>query len=156
MDVAKALILVLLFNCSDVQTPDERGIQVTDRIGVFNQSKAMFTAQFMVEDFFGADFGGLSTHGAVVYWTDTKCPKNDQYAVLYEGKCNYGRMWSCQEMYVALSSLDSERTCGSALLHEFGHCLSMQLGQGGDSEHTNKDLWEVISEAKTIACDRGW
>lgn len=153
---ATLVALCLLASCSDVQTPEERGIAVTDKIGIFNQSKALFWAQTLVEDEYQIDLGDLSTSGTVIYWTDTKCPKNGQYAVIYDGKCNYGRMWSCDEIYVALSGVDPERTCGSALLHEFGHCLSMAMGLGGDNSHSDERLWGVISEAKNYSCERGW
>ena len=150
----KWLILCLLIACGPM-TPEERGIEVTDKIGIFNQSKALFWTQTLTEDEYGVDLGDLST-SAVIYWADTRCPKNGQYAVIYKGQCNYGRMWSCDEIYVALSGIDSDRTCGSALLHEFGHCLSMSMGLGGDHSHSDARLWAVIETAKRYACDRGW
>ena len=149
------LLLCMVASCGPM-APEERGIKVSDRIGVLNQSKAMFWAQTLVEDEYHVDLGDLSTQGVTVYWADTKCPKNGQYAVIYNGNCNYGRMWSCDEMYVALSNLDPERTCGSALLHEFGHCLSMAMGNGGDAGHNDNRLWDVIAEASDFACNEGW
>ena len=149
------LSLILLFSCSQILTPEERGIAVTDRIGVFNQTKAMFAAQVQVEDEFGIELGDLSTQ-VTVYWSDSICPRNGQFAVIYKGQCNYGRMFSCSEMYVALSNLDSERTCGSALLHEFGHCMSMMMGNDGDANHSDSRLWNAIGDAMTVQCERGW
>jgi hypothetical protein len=138
-------------------SPEERGIEVADLIGVFNQDKSMFTAQYMIEDAYGEDFGDLWAD-ATVYWTDTRCPKNGMYAVIYRGQCNYGRMWSCGEMYVALSNLDPERTAGSALNHEFGHCMYMKMDphHTGCPDHSDIPFWDLIEESNNIAKERGW
>ena len=151
----QTLVVVGLAACGPM-TPEERGIKVNeDIIGVYNQDKAMFTAQYLVEDYYGVELGDLWTD-AVVYWTDTKCPKNGQYAVIYDRECYYGIMWSCDEIYVALSNGDPETTTGSALLHEFGHCMHMEMGLGGDTNHVDNEFWDVIIEAQDIARGRGW
>lgn len=163
--------LLVLSACSDVMSPRERGIKLTDCmgdsscdpyvppvIGVINQSKAMFTAQYLIEDAYEVDFGNLSLE-ATVYWADTICPKDGLYKIIYGSECNYGRMWSCDEMYVALSNKNSERTCGSALVHEFGHCLYMdQIDpyHTGCPDHSDTAFWNIIDGASTIACNRGW
>ena len=151
-------------------TPEARGVELQDCdgiencdpfedhiVGVFNQNKAMFTAQFMVEDHYGEDFGDL-TLNSTVYWTNTRCPKDGQYSVNHNDKCHYGKMWSCDEMYVALSGKDPELTCGSALLHEFGHCMKSKMTQfqSLDADHSDTEFWNVIREAHKISCDRGW
>jgi hypothetical protein len=59
-------------------------------------------------------------------------------------------------MYVALSNKDANRTCGSALLHEFGHCMLMDMGTSGDCDHSDTDFWQVIENARVEACNRGW
>jgi hypothetical protein len=151
-------ILILAFSCAGPYMPDERGIEViedSEGLGVAYQSKAMFQAQYLVEDHYRTDFGDLSTE-ATVYWTDTLCPKNGEYAVIYDHGCSYGIMWSCDEMYVALSNKDPKRTCGSALIHEFGHCMYMKMFGYRNSEHNDDEFWEVIGDAQKSACDRGW
>jgi len=149
------LIMLLLAACGPM-TPYDRGIEVTDAIGVLNQSKALFSAQIAVEDHYGVRLGDMHTD-AVVYWTDTKCPKNGQYAVIYRGTCVYGRMWSLDEIYVALSNKDPERTCGSALIHEFGHAMYMEMfDRDGNAAHDDDEFWDVLVAPMQLACDRGW
>jgi len=150
-----ALFIVLLAACGGVMTPEERGIVVSDRIGVFNQSKVLFTTQLAVEDHYGVDLGDMHTD-AVVYWTDTICPKNGLSMVIYRGECNYGRMWSLEEVYVAVSNKDPEKTCGSALVHEFGHALHFELFGSYNGSHDHDAFWDVLKEPNRIACERGW
>ncbi len=133
--------------------PEERGIEVDrDIYKVYNQDKAMLLFESMVEDATGHKFDN-AFQAAQVWWATTRCPYNDNPAVIYEGECYFGRMWSCSEIYVALP--DSGTTCGSALLHEFAHCLSMLSVGHGDASHTGP-LWEVVAEANAISCGRGW
>lgn len=151
------MLCFLLTACVVPMAPEDRGIEVLDTIEIYNQDKAMFTAQYMVEDEYQQDFGDLWLD-SIVYWTDTRCPKNGQYAVIYDGKCYHGLMWNCDEIFVALSNEDSERTCGSALLDEYGHCLLMEMDpyHSGCPDHSDDRFWNVINIAKQIACERKW
>lgn len=151
------LSLFLFVSCTDVMTPEERGIVINrDIYKVYNQDKAMFTAQYMVEDRYEEDFGDLFNKRTKVYWADTNCPYNDNYAVIYRNKCNFGRMWSCDEMYVAISR--SGTTHDTALLHEFGHCMKMEMSSlsDGDADHSDGEFWEIIDQAQLVSKQRGW
>jgi len=170
MNVIKLLLLTVALTACGTG-PEARGIKLHDCkgdsecdpyesvIGVINQTKAMFTAQYMIEDAYDVDYGDLFNKGTTVYWADTICPKDGQYKVIYKNQCNYGRMWSCNEMYVALSNGNPERTCGSALLHEFGHCMYMEgidPNHSGCPDHSDNAFWAVIEEAQEISCTRDW
>ena len=150
-------LILLISACTEVMTPEERGIEVNhDIIGVFNQEKAMFTAQYMVEDAYNVDLGDLALD-ATVYWTDTICPKNGQSKLIYRGECYFGRMWSCDEMYVSVSSVDPLKTSGTALLHGFGHCMQMKMGIPiTETIEEDAKFWGTVYEAQDIARDRGW
>lgn len=91
-----------------------------------------------------------------VLWSDERCPYSEGYAVILEGRCYYGLMVGCQHIYVALSNRDPERTCGSALLHEYGHCWRAYAGWGYDSDHTDDRFWDTVRVAQEIVCDRGF
>lgn len=161
----------ILMSCTSALTPEERGVKIqnctgkTDCnpyenhiIGIYNQNKALFTAQYIVEDHYDEDFGDLWAD-ATIYWADTICPKNGSYELVYEGECYYGFMWSCQEIFVALSNKDPTNTCGSALLHEYGHCLYMTMKTfdgNGNASHDDDEFWALIAEASLISCDRNW
>ena len=134
-------------------TPEERGIEVSDVYKVYNQDKAMFTAQYLIEDEFDVELGDI-IQSTIVYWTDTKCPYTDDIAVIYNGRCTPGRMWSCKEMYVAM--YNDDRTCGSSLIHEFGHCLHGKIFSVKDDDHSHEAFWSIISEAQDVSCSREW
>lgn len=163
------LTVIILSACNTVSYPEERGIRLQDCdnddedcdpyeeiIGVTNQTKAMFTAQYMVEDAYNERFGDLFNKRTTIYWVRTVCPEDGLYKVIHNKECVYGKMWSCDEMYVAVSNGDSKRTCGSALLHEFGHCMLMEMGVNADTDHSNNAFWSVIEEAQDLSCDRDW
>lgn len=145
-------LALLLASCSPL-TPDERGITV-DRdlsaLGVPVQSKALLELEGMAEDHYSVSLAN-AWQDAVVWWTTTKCPKTLDPAVIYQNGCYYGRMWSCDEIYVALPR--GGTTCGSALLHEYGHCLRMLLFGDGDAGHKS-DIWELVAVAHERACVR--
>lgn len=151
------LIFILLLVACGPMTPEERGIKVTDDFKIYNQDKAMFTLQYTIEDYYNVRMDNDFIFQTKVYWTDTPCPYSDDWAVVYKGKCNAGRMWSCQEMYVAKKKSDPDHTCGTALLHEFGHCIRQELGfsTSGD-DHWDDEFWGVVAEADAISCNRGW
>ena len=132
-------------------TPEERGIEV-DRsiVKVYNQDKAMLYLEGLAELHYSTKLGD-AFEDAVIWWTTTPCPWSGDPAVIYEGQCNYGRMWSCGEIYVALPS--TGKTCGSALLHEYGHCLTMLIHGHGDAGHAG-DVWPLVAEAHGVSCAR--
>ena len=146
-------------------TPEERGIKVSDRIGVLNQSKVLFVTQLAVEDAYGVKLGDMHTD-AVVYWTDTRCPKNGLSMVIHDGRCLYGVMWSLEEMYVAESNIDPDKTCGSSLVHEFGHALHGAVFGDFNGAHDHLEFWGgerdgkhvtgVLEAPARLACERGW
>lgn len=144
------LIACLALACGSM-TPEERGIEV-DRsiVKVYNQDKAMLQLEGMAEDFYGVRLSN-EFESTKVWWATTPCPYTDDPAVIYENHCYYGRLWSCGEIYVALPR--SGKTCGSALLHEFGHCLMMIIKGYGDANHSS-DVWPLVAEAHGLACAR--
>jgi len=135
-------------------TPEDRGIEVdreTSSLGVPVQSKALLQLEGMTEDLYSISLDN-EFEDAVIWWTTTTCPRTGDPAVIYESDCFYGRMWGCQELYVALPK--SGKTCGSALLHEFAHCLMMVVFEGnGDASHEG-DIWDVVTEAHRLSCVR--
>ena len=159
--IVAAMLLVIalslgLTGCTGASmTPEERGIEVSDRIGVFNQDKALFMAQKAVEDAYGVNLGDMHSD-AVVYWADTICPQNGVPAVIYNGKCLYGVMFGLDEMYVAVSVHTPDRTCGTALIHEFGHALHLAVLGDYNGAHDNHEFWDVLDEPIALACARDW
>jgi hypothetical protein len=133
-------------------TPEERGIEVDYSIHkVYNQDKAMLDLETTAEDHYGIRLDNLFEH-TKVWWTTTRCPYSDDPAVIYNNECFYGRMWGCMEIYTALP--ESGVTCGSALVHEFAHCLMMEMfNNDGDADHSS-DIWALVSEAHNRACVR--
>jgi len=148
------VIAILVSSCAPI-SPEERGIEVDHSIHkVYNQDKAMLMLERMAEDHFDRKLDNIFER-AHIWWTTTLCPYSDDPAVVYEGQCYYGRMWSCQDMYVALPI--SGKTCGSALLHEFAHCLTMHLAGSGWADHDHRgEIWDLVAEAHNISCERGW
>lgn len=123
-------------------------------VAVHDQGKAMLLARADVETHFDVV---VPEHDVNVSWTSTPCPyRLDHYAVVYRSECLYGIMWSCDEIFVALSNRDEQRTCGSALVHEYGHCLRLALGWSGDHNHSAGEFWAVNRATHHETCERGW
>ncbi len=118
-------VLMGVFGCAPWN-----GIEVDEDIyKIHDQDKAMLLTEVRVNDHYGVSLPHHDDIGADVKWTSTVCPYHmDRYAVVLDNVCYNGIMWSCDQIYVALSNRDPERTCGSALLHEYGHCLLFTLG----------------------------
>lgn len=116
----------------------------------------MFTLEYMIKDEYKKDVTDLQ-FDSKVYWTDTPCPYKDGWAVVKDGVCYHGMMWSCSEMYVAKNKNNPNNTCGTALLHEFGHCIrqTLQFDTHGD-DHWDDRFWAVVAQAGMVSCDRGW
>jgi hypothetical protein len=144
--VALVALVALMAACAP-PGPEARGIPLrdcepgvecnvydSDIHKVYNQDKAMLMFERMVEDTFGRSFDNV-WQSTEVWWTTAQCPYSDEPAVVQDNVCYHGKMYSCQEMYVALPK--TGKTCGSALLHEFGHCLSMHLAGSGFADGGN-------------------
>jgi hypothetical protein len=154
MFIIKILIITIIAFSGCTTGPDARGIEVTDIYKIYNQDKARMILEGLVEEEYKIRIDNVFEN-STVYWTDTICPYSDNYAVVYEGRCHFGRMWSCQEQYVAINGKGN--TCGTALLHEHAHCLLMTMFNGyDDADHTDDIIWGIVEEAQEIACNRGW
>ncbi len=141
--------LLLLFLACAPMSPDERGIVVGPSIHkVLDQDKAMLRLEGIVSDYYNVPVYDLFEE-TKVWWATTRCPYRDEPAVVYRNKCYHGRMSSCGEMYVAIA--ESGKTCGTALLHEFGHCLGMELFGDADASHSG-DMWDLVATAHGLAC----
>ncbi len=122
----------------------------------------------LAEDYYGLEFGHLFER-TKVYWVDAvDCPYTGEgpAIVLDNLQCVGGIMYSCMEMYVATyrqERLEDYKVCGTALLHEFGHCIIQELSGGwGDAAHTLTPIWGgdgvegIVEHAYAYACARGW
>lgn len=153
------LIAIPILQACTPAGPEARGIEVSDEIyKVRNQDKAMLHTESMVEDEYGLEFEHLWQR-STVYWADTRCYYDDRYAVIYEyedgpPRCLAGIMFSCKEIIVARN--DDLDVCGTALVHEFGHCLAMQLFGHGDRDHLDSDFWGLIEFIDNDVCERDW
>lgn len=147
--------LLFLVAC-DLTAP--HGIEIADVYKIQGQDESLLLAWGRFEEHFKTVVPNPVIDDTVqVFWTDTPCPyRPEQWAVVMDGRCYAGRMWGCDELYVAMNSLDPNKTCGTALLHEYGHCLSMQAGWGEDASHQNEELWDNIRTTKKEVCLRGW
>lgn len=144
-------LLVFLVSCD---YGPRNNIEVADIYKVYNQDKAMFLAEGRFEDKYRVISDAFDR--AEVFWTDTWCPYEDTIAVIVDGVCYRGIMWDCGSMYVALSVKDMNRTCPTALIHEFGHCLLMDAGWDADGLHKDLDFWNFMTEVRHETCDRDW
>lgn len=157
------LAILALASCDLLHptTPEERGIKVNRDITIEHQPEALLFAEELVETYYDIDLGGLS-ESAKVWWADTTCPYHpDQYAILmkYRGspdRCFKGITFTCNELYVALSQRDPKKVCGSALVHEFGHCIYLDIWNEGDRYHLDSEFWDLISGSSDEACARDW
>lgn len=125
-----------------------------------NQDKAMLTLERNVEDHYDLKLGNVF-EDTTIHFVRGYCPYEETRPaiVLDSGQCVAGIMWHCNEMYVAISNkpIEELRVCGTALLHEFGHCLYQTLNQGnGDARHEDLEFWGIISETNHYACGREW
>lgn len=135
----------------------DRGIETNPEITIPTQAETLWLTQRLVEDLYDQDFGMLADNLGIS-WTDTLCPGTQTPAVLYDDRCLGGIMWNCGEIYVAVSHQDPAKSCGTALPHEFGHCLYMQIDphHSGCPDHSDAEFWAVIEAAKTETCARDW
>ena len=149
----RLVILLALTACAPM-TPEERGIVVdyeVSNLEVFSQRQAMLDLETLAEERYTVHLDNLYEESQV-WWTTTICPGDRRPAVIYRDECFAGRMWDCREMYSALPI--SGITCGSALLHEFAHCLRMEIFDGdGDASHSS-DIWQLVAEAHERSCIR--
>lgn len=175
-----ALALVLAGCFGPYYPPDRYDIEVDESIvKVHDQDRVMLLMEARVATAFDADLPHHDDVDARVFWASTRCPYHlDSYMVVYQDECLYGIMFGCDEMFVALSNRDwgdPPHTCGSALTHEYGHCLLLELGWEdaalpcsapaadpddlswvGDANHSWTEWWLLNANVHGEACDRGW
>lgn len=133
---------------------DDHGIETADVYKVYEQDKAMLLAETRFEQYYGVE--STAFEWAEVQWTNTPCPYKNAWAVVYQDKCFYGITWDCDEIYVALNKDEPNRTCPTALMHEFGHCLRLDAGWDGDADHSEVEFWDFIGVVRKETCERDW
>jgi hypothetical protein len=153
------VFLIALVACGDIdndRAPEYRGIEGASRYRMYGQRQSMLLFQSLVEGAYGVRFGDLFAEIPDPFWVITKCPHDDDTAVVYDGKCYHGLMFSCDEIYVAVSHLNPQKTCGTALIHEYAHCLSYMMSGNYDGAHLSDSLWSLAGVAHKEACARDW
>lgn len=82
---------------------------------------------------------------AIIGCKDQDCPK----------RCYAGQTWGPAEIYVATYQRDPTTSCGTALVHEYGHAMRWLAGKSGDLHHEDDQYWsEVLPAISAIMCDR--
>lgn len=144
-----SIMAALLVSCPTESGPP-RPIEVSTNGFLPNQQKAKVLTLTRVEEHLQMSLS-IPTN---TWWTTTPCPYSDEYptAVVHDGKCYAGLLFSCGEIYVA----ERETVAHSAYIHELGHCILLHLGRDGDPEHKNQEWWNLIGEVKNEARNRGW
>lgn len=105
-----------------------------------------------------------SDHYPNIWWTDTPCPDGSgNLKVFFREHYFWGLTFDCGEMYVAFKGGAEDKTCGTALVHEVGHCLLMSslLHKEakeedvfyGDRYHKFTEFWEWTKEIKKYQCE---
>lgn len=155
MKISVLIVLAILAACQDY-----RSFAVDESIDrIPTQAKAMLVFERMVEDHYQVSFGNLFERTNIYFVRDEDC------AIPLDGRCLGGVMWSCSEIYVAVDPdkpVEDLRVCRTQLLHEFGHCLRMEMGisdvdDNGRTDHSDLEFWQgVLWDAHSYACDRGW
>jgi len=130
-------------------------IEVANVYKVYNQDKAMLIVEGDFRDTYGLSSSNAFER-AKIHWTDTPCPYQDEWAVVVDRHCHPGISWGCEKIFVAMDQNNPNRTCPTALVHEFGHCLRTDAGWDSDSGHKDKDFWDFIEAEHQETCDRGW
>ena len=89
--------------------------------------------------------------------SEPKCSKCDKDATydIPEPLCDF-HWGDWFNIYVAMYRLDPNRTCHTALLHEFGHCLLGEAVMDRDIDHTNTELWDLVAEVRAETYSRDW
>ena len=152
-----ALVFALVAACQE-----HRGFDIDASIyKIPNQDKAMLLLERNVEDNYNVRLGNTFETSQVYFVRGVTCPYNGAAPaiILEDGSCVHGIMWNCQEMYVAVTPLDDPldyRVCGTALLHEFGHCLLQAMDMPADITHENSELWDIVQKTNKDTCSRGW
>jgi len=133
-------------------TPEERGIEVNYDIKIESQQEVLQLAQHRFEELYSISLGSTSDD-AIVYWTDHRC--NDMTNVEWRDMCKKGLTWSCKEMYVAVSEWTPDTTCGTVLVHEFGHCMHGVAFGELDIDHSSTGFWKNVTDIYVETCDKG-
>jgi len=146
------LCATLLAGCYDGRAyPD---IEVNTSIfKVLHQDQLTLLAADRFETANGSSVA-IVTNPPKVYWVDTTCPYLDDAptAVVIEGRCYFGLMYDCGEIYVAVKTTLSD----SALVHELMHCFLMRAGITADAAHNNIIAWQLVHAINDEANERGW
>lgn len=127
-----------------------------------NQDKALLMLERNIEDFYGNGLflDNLFMDSNFLFVRGEPCPYNSQDSVIItdKGMCVGGIMTSCREMYVAIPDdpVEDLTVCGTALLHEHGHCIRQFLGLANSNSHPDKEFWAVIQETNKYVCGRDW
>lgn len=148
----RALLLALAITSCAEFVPEDLKVEVIEGYEVEHQTTAMYFFQGLFEDAFDVDLGTVIPH-TKVYWADTRC--DGDYGITWNGECYRGIMWACGKMVIALSQVEPGKVCGSSLLHELNHCLSVRAWGYYDGEHLGAS-WEVVDDANAFACKEGW
>ncbi len=152
-----AIVLLIVAACG----PEHRGFDVLDSVyKIPNQDKAMLTLERDVEDHYEIKFSNAFESSKTFFVRGEVCSYNGSKPSFKgsDGKCLAGIMWNCKEMYVAIMPQDDPadyRVCGTALVHEFGHCLQILMGSG-DPGHVNSEFWQIVETTNRHTCTRGW
>lgn len=144
-------VAILLASCVAPMTPEERGIAVDDDIEIPSEGDVLALVQDAVENHYRIDLGLV---GGNVYWASSEC--EGKPSVIWCGACERGLVWSCEEIYVAVSQWTPSTTCGTVLVHEFGHCLHDAMAGTLDTKHLDEEFWPIISRAYVETCELGW
>ena len=155
--LAALIVLVIVASCDA-----DRGYDVDESIyKIPNQDKALLYTERAIEDHYNTHLGNTFENTTTHFVRGEVCPYNGNTPamILDSGQCVAGIMYGCQEMYVAIMPQDDPadyRACGTALLHEFGHCLLMTMQIDPDANHTNSEFWGIVSQSNKYTCGRGW
>ena len=151
-----SIALTGCFEYSPLDSPtraEVAGIDVAHHHAVPKERHAMLLFQGHVEAEYGVDLGN-AWETASVEWVETDCAGDGNPGIFWYDKCHAGLMFTCNEMYVA-GGPGENRVCGTALVHEFAHCLSYLMDGTYSGDHSADLFWLVWGTNREI-CGRGW
>jgi hypothetical protein len=132
----------------------DRGITVDHTVVVEHERESMYLLQAYAEERYDINLGDL-WFDADVSWVTEDCDGRPGVWWDREGYCVAGLMFSCSEIYVAIDSPIEGTVCGTALLHEFGHCLADKIWGGINTNHTSA-IFDDVAVVAADVCSRGW
>ena len=139
------------------------GIPVDDRLPKVRwQDKSMLLYESAVELAYGVELGHEWERANVHWSTEDGCPwyEGTQINVEPHG-CVWGVTYGCDQIYVAIdwdgvSDVRDLKPSGTALLHEFGHCLREKVLGDPDGDHSDDDWWSLVADVRAETAVRGW